>query len=212
MSSLPFKVVIADPHITRQALADYIDKDPRFELQATVENGCSLFQQLEQPDTPDVVVTDIDMPDMDGIELWRRLDEAYAHIPKMVLTNNREPFIIRQLLDTNILGLLSKNTSFEDFGRCVEAAGRGHLHIGSPYSEMQARFKKQQQPDKSQLKVLELLSEGYIIKEIAKLTYKSEATIKLVKKSLYKISDTSNEVGLGIWALANGYVRMKRGG
>lgn len=211
MSSFPLNVVIADPHITRQALADYIDKDPRFQLQAAVENGRSLFKQLEQQDHPDVVVIDIDMPDMDGIELCRHLDEAYPQLNKMLLTYNHEPFVIRQILNTNILGLLSKNTSFEDFGRCVEAAGRGHLHIGSPYSEMRARFKKQQQPDKSQLKVLELLSQGYIIKEIAKLTYKSEASVKLVKKSLYKISDTSSEVGLGIWALDNGYVRMKRG-
>ena len=76
--------------------------------------------------------------------------------------------------------------------------------------DVRAQFKKQQPPNKYGLKVLELLSEGYIIREIARLTYKSEATVKLVKRSLYKISDTGNEMELGIWALANGYVRVKR--
>jgi DNA-binding NarL/FixJ family response regulator len=210
MNPPPFKVVIADPHITRQTLADYIIQDPRFELQAAVANGGNLFQDLGQQDPPHIIVTDVDMPDMDGIELWHRLDAAYPQVAKMILTYNQTPFVIRQLLDINILGLLSKDTSFEDFGRCVEDVCRGHQHIGPPYSEMLARFKKQQQPNKYQLKVLELMSEGYITKEIAKLTYKSEATVKLVKKSLYKISDTDNEVGLGIWALDNGYVRGRR--
>lgn len=210
MNHLPFKVVIADPHITRQTLADWIIQDPRFQLQAAVANGGTLFQNLAQQEPPDIVVTDIDMRDMDGIELCHRLEAAYPKVAKMILTYNETPFAIRQLLDTNILGLLSKDTSFEDFGRCVEDVCRGHQHIGPPYSEMQARFKKQPQLNKYQLKVLELLSEGYTTRQIATLTYKSEATVKLVKKSLYKISETSNEVALGIWALNNGYVRVKR--
>ncbi|MBO9683558.1 MAG: response regulator transcription factor [Flavisolibacter sp.] len=210
MNSPPLKVILADPHLSLQALANYLDKDSRFELQAAVENGGNLFLNLARPDPPDVVVTDIDMPDMDGIELCLRLDRDYPQLNKMIFTHNCEPYTIRQLLDTSILGLLSKKNSFEDFGCCVEAVGRGHLHIGSPYSEMQARFKKQPQLNKYQLKVLELLSQGYTTSQIAALTYKSEATVKLVKKSLYKISGTRNEVALGIWALDNGYVRVRR--
>lgn len=206
------KIIIADPwQYSREQLENFIARDPRFQLQAAATDGCDLLQKMQPQNLPHVLITEIDMPGMGGIDLCRLFDKDYPQINNMVLTHSHDRYAIRQILDTNILGMIPKNTHNADVTRCIEAVGNGHLHICSPYSELKQKLKTEEKPCEYDLQVLQLWYDGYSNEEIARLTHKGKDSVKLAKKRLYKNSKAETGSELTVWALDNGFVtRNKR--
>ena len=113
------KYTIADDHkIFRQGLRYALADDHKLKLVGEAENGVELLQLLEKQKT-DVVLLDIKMPEMDGIETTMKLQERYPEVKILILTTHEEENFIIHLLELGANGYLLKNAEPDEIKNAI---------------------------------------------------------------------------------------------
>ncbi len=118
----PIRVMVVDDHeVVRRGLIAYLRafKDMEFVGQATDgEEAVLLAAQLK----PDVILMDMVMPNLDGIEATRQIHQAHPHIRVLSLTSMTDSDLIRQALEAGASGYLNKNTSVKELSAAIHNA------------------------------------------------------------------------------------------
>jgi DNA-binding NarL/FixJ family response regulator len=179
------KVVVADDQTAvREGLATILGLMPGVEVVGEAANGAEAIE-LADLFTPDVVLMDLNMPRVDGVEATARIRERHPATQVVVLTTYADDESILKALAAGALGYLTKNASRDDIRRALEAAAAGHAHLdpaahatvlgaasrprnAAPPAGLTAR----------EAEILGLIAEGLSNKEIAAQLYVSEATVK----------------------------------
>jgi DNA-binding NarL/FixJ family response regulator len=121
------RIVLADDHreivsIVRSTLGD------EFEIVATVEDGRAALDAVLELD-PDVLITDISMPVMDGLQLAAQLKNLHRRTKVIVLTMHQDAYFISAALSLGILGYVTKTLMSSDLISAIEGALRGNTFI-----------------------------------------------------------------------------------
>lgn len=186
-------IVLVDDHqLIRDGLRSIISSNSSFEIIAEANNGKELLSQLEVI-TPDVVLLDVDMPILDGLEVLTRLSNADKAKTKFVmLTMHGERGIIQKAIELGVSGFLLKSISKEMLIEAIEKVSAGQEYY-SP--ELLKTLSKNEHPNESPLFELFTPKEKYVAnkilnglhtKEIAKQMRISVRTVETHKANLMK--------------------------
>jgi DNA-binding NarL/FixJ family response regulator len=202
------RVVIADDHgVVRDGLAGVISAQPDLEVLATVENGAEAIETCRAT-SPDVVLMDLEMPVLDGIEATRVIREQRPETAVVVLTSFSDARRITAALGAGAAGYLLKDASADDVVRGIRAAAAG----GAPLDPQAARLllEAKDAPDPlegispREREVLGLLLDGLPNKLIAQRLGISEKTVKTHLTSIFRRIDVTDRVQAILWAERQG--------
>jgi DNA-binding NarL/FixJ family response regulator len=205
------RVLLADDHgVIRDGLGRLIGGLEDVELVGTAADGEEAVRRVGEL-TPDVVLMDLDMPVMDGIEATRRILSARPSVNVLVLTAFSDRTRILGALEAGACGYLLKDAASEDVSEGIRAAARGE----SPLDPRAARtvLSARAEPDPlaglsaREREVLDLLVEGLPNKLIARRLEISEKTVKSHLTRIFRELDVTDRTQAALWAERQGLGR-----
>jgi DNA-binding NarL/FixJ family response regulator len=181
-------------------------------------NGKEAIEQVKQTEI-DILILDISMPQMDGLEVLNYLTEKYPKIKVLVLTMYDDLKHIRQMLKAGANGYMLKNKSGQFVMEALRKIREGEDFLQNEVAQVGARVLMSNSLNKSitdketilkslrdyEVQLLELLTLGLIGKEIADRMCVSTKTIETYKKNLSKKIGVKNSLGLVRYAVENGF-------
>ncbi|WP_440053074.1 response regulator transcription factor [Pseudoalteromonas sp. T1lg65] len=168
-------LVVEDQVLVRDAISALINLDPCIDVIAKVSNGVEA-QELLRKESFDLVLTDIEMPQMSGIELAQFIQLEYPHISTVIMTTFSRAGYIRRALDANVKGFVLKEAPSEELIQAIKQVMKGKKVIDT---ELALNALSEQDPlSEKERKALALASEGLKTQEIATKLYLSEGTVR----------------------------------
>jgi len=204
------RVLLADDHgVIRDGLGRLIAGLEDVELVGTAADGAEAVEQATQLQ-PDVVLMDLDMPRVDGIEATRQILASFK-TNVLVLTAFSDRQRILGALEAGACGYLLKDAASEDVAEGIRAAARGE----SPLDPRAARtvLSARSEPDplaglsQREREVLDALVEGLPNKLIARRLEISEKTVKSHLTRIFRVLDVTDRTQAALWAERNGVGR-----
>lgn len=202
---MSFRILVADDHeVVRRGLRNLLESHSEWQVAAEAGSGVEVVQKATEL-RPDVVVLDITMPGLSGLEAARRIRKNLPEIEILFLTVHDSEQMVREALDTGARGYVLKSDAGRDLLAAVESV-RQHRFFLSPRitetlgsasiaSALTARKKSTSALTPREHEVLKLLAEGKTIKEsavalkIAAKTAETHRTNIMRKLDLHSVSD-----------------------
>ena len=182
------RVMLVDDHrIVREGLAYMLGGVVGIELVGEAGSGAELLATVDQIN-PDVVLLDVHMPEMSGLEALERLGREHPDVKVIMLTMHDRAAYVQQALRLGASGYLLKSTGLEELVRALELVAAGKTYLQGELAD--AVVNPHHEPSlphlsPRELEVLRLMSNGRENKQIATLLGISEATVKTHIKALY---------------------------
>jgi len=177
------RIVLADDHsVVRQGFRRILEAQSDMEIVGEASNGREALEQAALL-TPDVVVMDVAMPELNGIEATRRMKEATPHSRVLALSMHKDSVYVREILRAGAKGYLLKDAVDEDLIAAVRAVSRGEGYLSPGVADAVLTDYRQHVSDPIDLlttrerEVLQLIAEGKTNKEIATLLNLSVYTV-----------------------------------
>ncbi|MEM7108062.1 MAG: response regulator transcription factor [Bacteroidota bacterium] len=211
----PYSVVIVDDHVLfAQALENLVNTFEDFQVLYHAKNGKELFERLERNShLPDVVLLDINMPIMNGVETMQELNKSYSDIVVLALSMDDNENTIIKMLRSGAKGYLLKDIHPVTFKNALtEAVKKGFYYSDQITSTVLGSLQKDNDP-KVQLKdreveFLKLACTEKTYKEIAGDMFLSPKTIDGYRESLFDKLQVKSRVGLVLYAIKNNYFKF----
>jgi len=204
------RVLIADAHVLiAQGLAKILEK--KYEAVGIVTNGKALLKSLERSN-PDLVLVDLSLPMMNGLEAARRIMKRYPRTKVVFVTLHNDPPFVKEALLLGVSGYFLKHTSVAELMKGLQEVMQGgtyfspRVHPAMPIGSRSAvqrkrRFKAQSPLTPRQGDILQLAAEGFSNKGIAKILSVSLKTVEFHKANLKKRLGVQTTAGLTKYAL-----------
>jgi DNA-binding NarL/FixJ family response regulator len=209
------RIVMADDHeIFRDGFQLIISKAAHMELVAQASNGRELLEQVSSC-LPDVVVTDIRMPQMDGISATREIRNKFPGIGVIGLSMHDEDDLILEMLEAGAKGYLLKNADKAEVLEAIETVYEGDPYYCHTTNSKLARiiaknryhtFHRNEKPDFSEkeLEIIQLICQEYTNKEVGEKLFLSVRTIEGYRLKILEKMGVKNSVGLVVYAIQHG--------
>jgi len=206
------KILIADDHpVFLESLGLLIGKIPGFELVGKMHNGKEVVSYLEQSPAG-IVLTDIQMPVMDGLELVAVLREQYPDTRVLMLTMLEDAETIKEALKAGAWGYIFKSASLATFEKALNTvASGGHYYSEEVVQRLVEREEKMKTIDtggltERELDVVRLIAKELTTAEIAVRLFISVNTVETHRKNIFQKSGVKNSVGLIEYARRRGLI------
>jgi len=198
MAETPIRVMIVDDHaVVRSGLSAFLMVYDDLEFVGDAGGGLEAVRKCADF-SPDVVLMDLVMPEVDGSEATRLIREACPHVQVIALTSYKEEELVQGALKAGAIGYLLKNVSADELASAIRAAYAGRPTLAPEAAEVliKATTHKNDQPDPGltdrELDILQLMVDGLSNPEIAKKLFVSRSTVKFhVSNILMKLGATS---------------------
>lgn len=209
------RVVMADDHeIFRDGFKLMLSKHKDIQLVAEAENGRELIE-LVGLHSPDVVVTDIKMPILDGIEATKAIKSKFPEIGIIGLSMFDEDDLIIEMMDAGALGYLLKNADKDEVSAAIHAVFRGdHYYCRSTHAKMmqlisKSRYNPYSKREKitfseKEIEVIQFICMEHTNKEIADKMNVSVRTVEGYRLRILERMQAKNTVGLVLYAIKHG--------
>ncbi|MEQ8907844.1 MAG: response regulator transcription factor [Vicingaceae bacterium] len=217
---MPSKILVVDDHqLVLDGLSSIVKDLDDFEILAAAHNGKEALD-ITKALKPDIILMDIDMPVMNGLEAMRRIKEENPKQAVIMLTMHNEASLIKKVMDIGADGYVLKNADRTEFYSALCAVSKGKSYFSSEVTQALLNPEKNGatafnvSPDTIQLSkltereidVLKLIAEGLSNKEIGEKLYISHRTVDTHRTNLMKKLDAHNIAGLIKFAIKNGMV------
>ena len=211
---LPIRIVLADDHeIFRDGFRVMLKKQSAVELIGEASDGKELLELVEQLQ-PDVVVTDIKMPNLDGIQATRILTKQFRDIGVISLSMFDEENLIIDMLEAGAKGYLLKNAHKDEIIAAIEAVHRDQTYYCNDTSRKltkmiaESSFNPNRRPvhpdfTERELKVIRFICEEFSNKEIALQLNLSVRTIEGYRDKIQEKINARNTAGIVVFAIKN---------
>lgn len=121
--------IVEDNAVVRMGLANLLAQQPDFEIAGTAAGSFEALQWLDNGLLPDVIITDLNMPGIDGLALARRLLGRHCAARVIILTMHRQPTFVEKALAAGVRGYLLKGEDVEDLFSGIRAVHSGKTYI-----------------------------------------------------------------------------------
>ncbi len=203
------RVIIVDDHaIVRSGLANFLNALDDLALVGETDSGAEALRLCDELH-PDVVMMDLVMPGMNGVEATRAIHSRYPNLPILILSSFADDDMVRAALQAGAIGYLLKNTSIHDMARAIRAA-----HAGQPTLSPEATVAiirsqtRSPEPDlkERELEVLALLARGLTNPQIAEQLSLSVSTVKFYVSAILEKLNVDTRTEAAAWAIQHGVV------
>jgi len=217
---MAIRVLIADDHkIMLAGLRSLLEKQSDFDVVAEAENGRKAVQ-MAQEKKPDIVVMDVSMPDLNGIEATTQIVEALPETRVIALSMHSDKRFVIGMLRAGAAGYLLKDCASQELANAIfqVAAGKKYLSpeitgvviddflLGAPAEEAANATSKLSARERE---VLQLIAEGWSTKQIATHLYVSIKTIETHRRQIMKKLDLHTIADLTKYAIREGLTSIE---
>lgn len=202
---MAIRLVIVDDHtVVRQGLKMFLSLDPELEVVGEAGNGQEAIDVVSEMQ-PDVVLMDLLMPVMDGIEATKAIRSQFPEVEVLALTSVLEDKSVVGAVKAGAIGYMLKDTEAEELCRAIKAAAQGQVQLSPEAStRLMRELRAPQNPDsltEREHEVLILLANGLSNRDISEKLCIAEKTVKThVSNVLAKLSVKSRtQAALHAW-------------
>jgi len=216
---MAFRILLADDHkIVREGLRSLLEKQPGMEVIAETDNGRSTVKAAREL-LPDLVIIDIGMPELNGIEATRQIVEENPRIRVVALSMHSDRRFVAQMFKAGAAAYLLKDCAFEELTRAVRVvlAGRVYLSPQVAGPVMDDYIRHLAATDASgfsmltarEREVLQLLAEGNSTKQIANSLHVSMKTVETHRQQIMNKLGVQSVADLVKYAIREGLTSLE---
>lgn len=209
-------IMIADDHsMIREGLKQLLELEGDFKVIAEAADGIECINKLAEV-TPDVLLLDINMPNMNGLEVLQEMKEREIGVKVLVLTIHNEVEYLLKAVDIGINGYLLKDSESAELKKAIHTVMSGEMYIQpSLIPDLNAKMidrdtdiVKIESLTKRELEVLKNLSYGMYNKEIGEKLNISERTVKNHISNIFKKIDVADRTQAAVFAIRNNLITI----
>jgi len=213
------KILLVEDHmVVRNGIKLLLESQDGFEVVGEASNGKEALQFLNSNPVPDIVLTDISMEEMDGIELLHELKKQYPSIKVVILSMLNQINYVVEAFESGLAGYLVKNVGYNEllFGLNHIANGGRYMseeiamilleqvRSGQSYAQVSGELQTDFDISDRELEVLKLIAEGYTNIEIADKIFLSKRTVEGHRQNLIDKAGVKNTAHLVKFAFERG--------
>jgi DNA-binding NarL/FixJ family response regulator len=213
------KVLLADDHkIVREGLRSLLERESDMTVIAVADNG-RMAVQLAKELLPDVVVMDIAMPEMNGIEATRRLTAESSEIKVLALSMHSAKRFVVEVLSVGAKGYLLKDCAADELVRAIRTVASDKIYLSPDVADQIVKDYVKHLPDSKpsalnilstrEKEVLQLIAEGRNTKEIAFTLNVSIKTVETHRQQIMKKLNLQSVAGLTRYAIREGLTPLE---
>lgn len=214
-----YKVLLADDHVLlREALTTMVNSLEDFVVTAGVDHGQQVIDALNNGQKPDLIILDLSMPVMDGFETARILSEQFPEQKTLILTMYDSEIALIRLLQDGVKGFLKKDIQPRELRTALLAVVEGGFYYSSQATGKLGRMIHTHHVNKTSLeksflsdREVEFLKHACTDKTYKEIALDMKLTPRVVdccRDTLFEKLDVKNRVGLAIYAIRHGLVRV----
>jgi len=212
-------IIIVDDHkIFRDGLIMLLSNFNFVTVVGEAANG-EEFLELIKDVEPDIVLMDINMPKMNGIEATKQALKKYPELKVIALTSFADDEYIEQMISAGVEGYMLKRSDIEDFEKAIKKVADGGSYFSAEIIKVISRnlYKDKERKSGEQLldkftsrekEILNLICKGLNNEQIAELIHLSPKTVEKHKSNLFQKTETFNTVNLVIYAFKNQLISL----
>ena len=209
---MPIRLLITDDHdVVRQGLRFYLRRDPEIEIVGEAADGEEAVEMARDL-RPNVVLMDLLMPRMDGIEATERIRAELPEVEVVALTSVLEDAAVTGAIKAGAIGYLLKDTKAEELSDAIKGAAAGQVQLAP---EAAARLMREvrvpERPEElteRETEVLVGVAQGRANKEIARKLYVEERTVKAHVSSILRKLSLKSRTQAALYAVRTGLVSL----
>ena len=214
------KVLLAEDHqIVRDGLRALIEKQNDIQVVAEADNG-RLAMKLVHKHKPDIIVMDINMPELNGIDATRLILAEEPQVRVIALSMHSDRRFVDGMLRAGVSGYLLKDCASEELIHCIKVVNSGRIYLSPAIAP--TVIQELIQPSREKMlasspklsirerEVLQLIAEGRSTREIADLLCISVKTVETHRKNLMDKTDLHSVADLTKYAIRNGLTTTER--
>ena len=213
----PIRILLADDHtIVRQGMARLLEEQPDLKVVGEAVNGQSVVDKALEL-VPDIIIMDIAMPLLNGIEAAKRVRKSLPDCKIIILSMYSHEHYIHELLETGVSGYLLKDSSGQDIIKAIRAAMKNETIMSPSISQKvedaylapqkkQTREKRYETLSNREREVFQLIAEGFTTKQITETLCISTSTVKSHRANIMEKLGLKSPVELSRFAIKLGLV------
>lgn len=207
------RIFLADDHkILRESLQMLLSAESDFEVVGHASDGLEVLQQLPAIQT-DILLLDISMPRMSGLELVRNLQTQKSQFKVIFLTMHKTEDMLFEAFDLEANGYVLKENAFDELARAIRTVYAGGTYVSPALSQMMLNGFMQNERSNQGLsgrekEVLKLLAEGYNNREISEMLVISVKTVEAHRANIMRKYHFKNITELVLYAVRNHIVEI----
>ncbi|WP_287153718.1 response regulator transcription factor [Candidatus Solincola tengchongensis] len=214
-------VMLVDDHeVVLEGLIRILEKQGGIKIVSVARSAEEALEKIGRF-PPDVVIVDIQLPGMNGIELIRRIKSQYPEIEAITLTVFDDEQFAKQAIKAGAIGYVIKDAAKEELVKAVRAAARGESLISTSVarklieeiSEPAGKKRREEEYEglsQRELDVIKLMARGYNNRQIADILFISEHTVKVHIRNIFRKIGVTDRTNAVLWAIERGLVLKDR--
>jgi DNA-binding NarL/FixJ family response regulator len=205
-----YTIILADDHpMFREGIRKIIERIEGALITGEVNDGLELLELLKKS-SPNLVILDISMPNLRGLEAIREIKKAYPQVKVLVLTMHKKKEFLRQALRDGADGFLLKEDAGSELIRAMQTVRNGGKYVSpllsSVLTSLAVEEEKTEVLTMREREVLKLLAEGKRTKEIAAALYISPHTVRRHRSNIMEKLNIQNLADLVKYAISQSYI------
>jgi len=216
---MSIRILLADDHkITRQGLRSLLEKQPDMEVVAEAEEGRTAVRLVREL-VPNVVIMDVTMPDLNGMEATRQIVGEFPNVKIIALSMHSDTLFVTEMLKSGASGYLLKDCAFEELAQAIRTVVDDKTYLSPSISGVVVddylhRLSKADFADSHVLtdrerEVLQLLAEGKSTKQIALKLHISTKTVETHRRQMMNKLDIHTVAELTKYAIRKGLTSLE---
>jgi DNA-binding NarL/FixJ family response regulator len=216
---MSIRILLADDHkITRQGLRSLIDENDDMEVLAEAENGRDAIE-LARKLNPDVIIMDVSMPDLNGVEATRQIIQDNHDVRVIALSMHSDTLFVSEMLKSGASGYLLKDCAFQELEQAIRTVTDGKAYLSPSISGVVVedylhRLSKADMSTSEVLtdrerEVLQLIAEGQSTKQVALKLHISAKTVETHRRQIMNKLDMHTVAELTKYAIRKGLTALE---
>ncbi|MFT6866020.1 MAG: DNA-binding NarL/FixJ family response regulator [Cyclobacteriaceae bacterium] len=216
MTETPIRLLLVDDHeLFLEGIISLLSGEPSIVIQGTAANGKIALEKIRE-NQPDVLITDLSMPEMGGIDLVKKVKAEYTDIKILVLTMHNDRATISEIMMAEAEGYVLKNTDRAQLVKAITKVADGGMfycnEVAEVLLERLMEEKKREErvislTDREQ-EILKLIAEEMSSEEIANELFISRRTVETHRKNMLKKAEANTVIGLLKYGVRFGLISL----
>lgn len=214
---MSIRILITDDHqLFREGIVNLLSASPEIEIVAQAENGLEAIEKAKKL-KPDIVIMDLGMPGMNGVEATQILQKELPQIKVLALSMHSDKQYIKEVLEAGAYGYLFKNCTYDQLIEAVNTVSHGKKYLSDKITEVLIQDYLGREDDvhnnnadlsERESEILKLLAEGKSTREISDMLCISVKTVGTHKQNILEKLNLKTNADLIKYAIRKGIVSL----